>query len=36
MFERLENIKKRYEVITEELSKPDVISDIAKTTKLSK
>ena len=36
MFERLENIKKRYDVITEELSKPEVISDIAKTTKLSK
>ena len=36
MFERLENIKNRYDVITNELSKPEVISDIAKTTKLSK
>ena len=36
MFERLENIKKRYDVITNELSDPKVISDIAKTTKLSK
>ena len=36
MFERLEDIKKRYEFITNELSKPEVISDIATTTKLSK
>ena len=36
MFERLESIKDRYNVITEELSRPEVISDIAKTTKLSK
>ena len=36
MFERLENIKNRYDVISDELSKPEVISDIAKTTKLSK
>ena len=36
MFERLEDIKKRSEFITNELTKPEVISDIAKTTKLSK
>lgn len=36
MFERLEDIKKRYNTITEELTKPEVISDVAKTTKLSK
>ena len=36
MFERLENIKKRNEVITEELTKPEVISDVKKTAMLSK
>lgn len=36
MFERLDAIKKRNEVITEELTKPEVISDVAKTMKLSK
>ena len=36
MFERLEDIKNRSEFITNELTKPEVISDIAKTTKLSK
>ncbi len=36
MFERLEDIKKRNDFITNELSKPEVINDIAKTTKLSK
>ena len=36
MFERLEAIKERNEFITNELTKPEVISDVAKTTKLSK
>ena len=36
MFERLEDIKKRNDYITLELTKPEVISDVAKTTKLSK
>ena len=36
MFERLENIKKRYEYLTEELSKPEVISDVKKTATLAK
>lgn len=36
MFERLENIKNRYDEITSELSKPEVISDTKKTMKLSK
>ena len=36
MFERLEDIKKRYDYITNELTKPEVISDVTKTTKLSK
>ena len=36
MFERLENIKKRNDFITEELTKPEVISDVSKTMKLSK
>ena len=36
MFERLETIKKRNEFITNELSKPEVISDVKTTTKLSK
>lgn len=36
MFERLEAIKKRNDIITEELTKPEVISDVSKTTKLSK
>ncbi len=36
MFERLKDIKKRYDSITEELIKPEVISDVSKTTKLSK
>lgn len=36
MFERLEDIKKRNDFITKELTNPDVISDVSKTTKLSK
>ena len=36
MFERLEDIKKRNDYITLELTKPEVISDVSKTTKLSK
>lgn len=36
MFERLETIKQRNEFITNELTKPEVISDVKKTTKLSK
>lgn len=36
MFERLENIKKRNDFITEELTKPEIISDVSKTMKLSK
>lgn len=36
MFERLEVIKQRNDFITEELTKPEVISDVAKTMKLSK
>ena len=36
MIERLDAIKKRYEEIGEELSKPDIISDIKKMTELSK
>ena len=36
MFERLEAIKERNEVITNELTKPEVISDVSLTTKLSK
>lgn len=36
MFERLEAIKKRNDFITNELTKPEVISDVAQTTKLSK
>ena len=36
MFERLEAIKERNKVITEELSKPEVISDVKLTAKLSK
>ena len=36
MFERLEVIRKRNDFITEELTKPEVINDIAKTTELSK
>lgn len=36
MFERLEVIKQRNEFITNELTKPEVISDVGLTTKLSK
>ena len=36
MFERLEVIRQRNDFITNELTKPEVISDVAKTTKLSK
>lgn len=36
MFERLEVIRQRNEFITNELTKPEVISDVAKTTELSK
>ena len=36
MFERLDAIKQRYEVITEELTKPEVISNVSKTRELSK
>jgi len=36
MFERLEAIKQRNEFLTNELTKEEVISDVAKTTKLSK
>ncbi len=36
MFERLEAIKQRNEVITNELTKPEVISNVSLTTKLSK
>lgn len=36
MFERLETIKQRNDFITNELTKPEVISDVAMTTKLSK
>lgn len=36
MFERLEAIKQRNEFITNELTKPEVISDVGLTTKLSK
>lgn len=36
MFERLEEIKKRNDAITKELTKPEVISDVKKVTKLSK
>ncbi len=36
MFERLESIKERYELINKELTNPEIISDIAKTTELSK
>ena len=36
MFERLEDIKKRYDFITNELTKPEVISDVKKTMSLSK
>lgn len=36
MIERLDAIKKRYEEIGEELSKPDIINDIKKMTELSK
>ena len=36
MFERLEAIKERNDAITKELTKPEVISDIKKVTKLSK
>ena len=36
MIDRLEVILKRYNEIKEELSKPDIISDIKKMTELSK
>lgn len=36
MFERLEAIKKRNDVITQELTKPEVIKDVTTTAKLSK
>ena len=36
MFERLEVIKQRNDFITQELTKPEVISNVAKTTELSK
>lgn len=36
MFERLEVIKERNDFITNELTKPEVISNVAMTTKLSK
>ena len=36
MFERLEAIKERYEVLTEELSKPEVLGDYNQLKKLSK
>jgi len=36
MIERLEAINKKYQEITNELSNPDVISDIKKMTELSK
>lgn len=36
MFERLDAIKKRNDFITEELTKPEVINDVAKTTMLAK
>ena len=36
MVERLENIEKRYNEITEELMKPEVISNIKETLKLTK
>lgn len=36
MFERLEAIKKRNDFITEELTKPEVITDVSKTTELAK
>ena len=36
MFERLDSIKKRYDELAFELSKPDIINDVKLTTKLSK
>ena len=36
MFERLEDIRKRNEFITNELTKPEIISDVSKTRELSK
>ena len=36
MFERLEDIKKRYDIITNELTKPEIIDDVKMTMKLSK
>ena len=36
MIERLKAIEKRYNELTEELSKPEILSDIKKTTELSK
>ena len=36
MFEHLDEIEKKYNDISEELTKPDVLSDIKKTSKLSK
>jgi peptide chain release factor 1 len=36
MIERLENIEKRYNEIMEEITKPEVLSDVKKTMELSK
>ena len=36
MIERLEGIERKYNELTEELMKPEVISDIKKTMELSK
>ena len=36
MIDRLENILKKYNELTDEISKPEVISDISLLTKLSK
>ena len=36
MIERLENIEKRYNEIMEEITKPEVLSDIKRATELSK
>ena len=36
MLERLEKIKNRYDELTEELMKPEVLSDIKKTLELTK
>ena len=36
MIERLENIEKRYNEIMEELTKPEILGNIKKTTELSR